>query len=81
MASNKYADLINVVNKNQKLAALHDGTLLSKPRILKAFLLTHIQDVESDHCSSTVSGLSLENGLLSTTSVKMMALNQTLAHI
>ena len=32
MASNKSADLINVVNKNRKLAALHDGTLLSKPK-------------------------------------------------
>ena len=26
--SNKNADLLNVVNKNQKLAAWHDGTLL-----------------------------------------------------
>ena len=32
MASNKSADLINVVNKNRELAALHDGTLLSKPK-------------------------------------------------
>ena len=32
MASNNSADLINVVNKNRKLAALHDGTLLSKPQ-------------------------------------------------
>ena len=31
-ASNKSADLINVVNKNRELAALHDGTLLSKPK-------------------------------------------------
>ena len=38
MASNKSPDLINVGNKNGKLAALHDGTLLSNPRILKAFL-------------------------------------------
>ena len=53
MASNKSADLINVVNKNRKLAALLDGTLISYPRILKAFLLTHIRDVESDHCSSS----------------------------
>ena len=53
MASNKSADLINVVNKNRKLAALLDGTLLSNPRILKAFLLTHIRDVESDHCSNS----------------------------
>ena len=34
--SNKNADLLNGVNKNRKLAALHDGTLLSIPRILKA---------------------------------------------
>ena len=54
MASNKSADLINVVNKNQKLAALLDRTLLSNPRILKAFLLTHIRDVESDHRSQVV---------------------------
>ena len=53
MASNKSADLINVVNKNRELAALHDGTLLFNPRILKAFLLTHFRDVESDHCSSS----------------------------
>ena len=53
MASNKSADLINVVNKNRKLAALLDGTLLSNPRILKAFLLIHILDVESDHRSSS----------------------------
>ena len=53
MASNKSADLINVVNKNRKLAALLDGTLLCNPRILKAFLLTHIRDLESDHCSSS----------------------------
>ena len=53
MASNKSADLINVVNKNRNLAALLDGTLLSNPRILKAFLLTHIRDVESDHRSSS----------------------------
>ena len=32
MASNKSADLINVVNKNRKLAALHDGAVLSKPK-------------------------------------------------
>ena len=32
MASNKSADLINVVNKNRKLVALHDGTLLFKPK-------------------------------------------------
>ena len=32
MAINKTADLINVVNKNRELAALHDGTLLSKPK-------------------------------------------------
>ena len=43
--SNKNADLLNVVNKNRKLAALHDGTLLSNPRILKAFLLTNIRDI------------------------------------
>ena len=53
MASNKSADLINVVNKNRKLAALLDRTLLSNPRILKAFLLTHIRDLESDHRSSS----------------------------
>ena len=53
MASNKSADLINVVNKNRKLAALLDGTLLSNPRILKAFLLRHIRDLESDHRSSS----------------------------
>ena len=53
MASNKSANLINVESKNRKLAALLDGTLLSNPRILKAFLLTHIRDVESDHCSSS----------------------------
>ena len=53
MASNKSADLINVVNKNRRLAALLDGTLLSNPRILKAFLLTHIRDVESDHRASS----------------------------
>ena len=53
MASNKSPDLINVVNKNRKLAALLDGTLLFNPRILKAFLLTHMADVESDHCSSS----------------------------
>ena len=53
MASNKSADLINVVNKNRKLAALLDGTLLSNPRIVKAFLLTHIRDLESDHRSSS----------------------------
>ena len=51
--SNKNANLLNVVNNNRKLAALHDGTLLSDPRILKAFLLTNIRDVESDHCSSS----------------------------
>ena len=50
--SNKNADSLNVVNKNRKFAALHDGTLLSNPRILKAFLLTNIRDFESDHCSS-----------------------------
>ena len=43
----------NVVNKNRKLAALHDGTLLSNPRILKAFLFTNIRDIESDRCSSS----------------------------
>ena len=32
MACNKSADLINVVNKNRELAALHDGTLLSKAK-------------------------------------------------
>ena len=32
MASNKSADLINVFKKNRELAALHDGTLLSKPK-------------------------------------------------
>ena len=36
--SNKNADLLNVVNKDRKLAALHDGTLLSNRRNLKAFL-------------------------------------------
>ena len=51
--SNKNADLLNVMNNNRKLAALRDGTLLSDPRILKAFLLTNIRDVESDHCSSS----------------------------
>ena len=44
--SNKNADLLNVVNKDGKLVALHDGTLLSNPRILKAFLLTSIRDIE-----------------------------------
>ena len=43
--SNKNADLLNIVNKNRKLAALHDGTLLSNPRILKAFLVTNIRDI------------------------------------
>ena len=43
--SNKSPDLLNVVNKNRKLAALQDGTVLSSPRILKAFLLTNIRDV------------------------------------
>ena len=52
--SNKNADLLNVVNKNRKLAALHDRTLLSNPRILKAFLLTNIRDIESDRCSSSL---------------------------
>ena len=42
------------LNKNRKLAALHDGTLLSNPRILKAFLLTNIRDIESDRCSSSL---------------------------
>ena len=46
--SNKNADLLNVANKNRKLAALHDGTLLSNPRILKAFLFANIRDIESD---------------------------------
>ena len=75
MASNESADL-NVVNKNRKLDALHDGTLLSNPRILKAFLLIHVRSLLKQ-----LSGLSLENGLLAITSVKMMALNQNLAHI
>ena len=43
--SNKSADLLNVVNKNRKLASLQDGTVLSSPRILKAFLLTNIRNV------------------------------------
>ena len=51
--SNNNADLLNVVNNNRKLAAWHDGTLLSDPRILKAFLLIDIRDVEPDHCSSS----------------------------
>ena len=44
--SNKSADLLNVVNKNRKLAALQDGTVLSSSRILKAFFLTNIRDVK-----------------------------------
>ena len=44
--SNKNADLLNVVNKNRKLAAWDYGTLLKK-----------------------LGGLSVENGLLVTTSV------------
>ena len=52
--SNKNADLLNVVNKNRKFAALHDGTLLSSPSILKAFLFTNIRDIESDRCSSSL---------------------------
>ena len=52
--SNKNADLLNVVNKNRKLADLHDGTLLSNPKILKAFLLPNIRDIESDRCSSSL---------------------------
>ena len=43
--SNKSANLLNVVNKNRKLASLQDGTVLSSPRILKAFLLTNIRNV------------------------------------
>ena len=34
---NKSADLLNVMNKNRTLAVLHDGPLLSNPRILKSF--------------------------------------------
>ena len=52
--SSKNADLLNVVNKNRKLADLHDGTPFSNPRILKAFLLTNIRDIESDRCSSSL---------------------------
>ena len=43
--SNKSADLLNVVNKNRKLPSLRDGTVLSSPRILKAFLLTNVRNV------------------------------------
>ena len=36
MATNKSADLINIVNKNRKLAASHDRTLVSNPRIFES---------------------------------------------
>ena len=52
--SNKSADLLNVVNKNRKLAALQDGTVLSSPRILKAFLLTNIREVRRQIAAQVV---------------------------
>ena len=47
--STKSADLLHVVTKNRKLAALHDGAVLSNLMILKAFLLTNILDCSSSY--------------------------------